>query len=850
MSIAKEIEKITGHPLHPAPERPHDRAGAVMPMSDKQAARVVTDEQGDIIGLNLGNLLLNDEQWAAIARKIKPEKLEALNLRRNQITRLEGAEDMTALRHLDLAHNRLESLPLPAETLSKLEYLQLRDNPVPPAEILEQGKEAVSNYLMQFAVLSKGAEEAALPLNEVRLVLCGNGGVGKTNLVEWLTTGATQGERNPTHGILYTAWKKAGEHAEQPPVDTVHVWDFGGQEYYHATHRLFFRENALYLLLWEENPEVYHRDESNPFENKHPLTFWLSNIHHLSNGNARALVVQNKMDVSETGEILLNQQSLAEAYPVIQGFMAVSVLNGMRTGWLRALVTEQLEAMLLANRRDWLKPYHEFRIEWEKTEKPWYQEVKTLTAAFIQYCEAQSYLKKFELVAKKTDTTPERIFRDGFHNYLVALDRAGVLQYYDHDPELKAYVFLKPDVMLNRIYQDILSEKARDNKGIIHQSDIDNAIENRKEAGILLRLMIHFKLLFKTEKEEKTCYVASQYLPPRLDKAFHLFLKFDRPRIQYRFDPFVYYGFKLELFAEYGDLAFEKSYFWREGIVIRKEIEKKDLRVMVEFDDEKKSLCLHQQEEASPNALTREVMAFIETKIPAPGHGEEMPESPGGKEKTGMPGRYRGRMTEGGRYLRAKESDDWVPFSLIQEAIRRKQSSFIVQDKVCYVHDFREFLSEEERRQMPMKKVFLSYSKTDEPMRQELHKHLMPLIRQGLIGTWHDRKLDPGEEWDKRIREELRQADLILFLISADFINTDYIMDVEVKIALERNSREEATVVPVVLRPCLWQGVQNFGKLNGLPAKGVAVGTWANADEAYLQITKSIEQWCLTGKWE
>jgi Deoxyribonuclease II/TIR domain/zinc-ribbon domain len=136
--------------------------------------------------------------------------------------------------------------------------------------------------------------------------------------------------------------------------------------------------------------------------------------------------------------------------------------------------------------------------------------------------------------------------------------------------------------------------------------------------------------------------------------------------------------------------------------------------------------------------------------------------------------------------------------------------------------------------------VFYSYSHKDEDLRNELEAHLAPLRRSGLIREWHDRKITAGQDWDKEISKYLESAELILFLISADFLNSSYIFDVEVKRALERQSTGQAAVVPVILRPVVWRIVPELGRLQALPEGARPVTEWPSADLAFVSVCEGI----------
>jgi len=137
--------------------------------------------------------------------------------------------------------------------------------------------------------------------------------------------------------------------------------------------------------------------------------------------------------------------------------------------------------------------------------------------------------------------------------------------------------------------------------------------------------------------------------------------------------------------------------------------------------------------------------------------------------------------------------------------------------------------------------VFLSYSHKDEDLCERLRTHLSLLQRLGHIDQWHDRRITAGAEWAGEIDEHLRSARVILLLISADFLASDYCYDIEAKLALDRHARGEAVVIPVILRPTDWTGAP-FAKLQALPRDGKAVTLWANQDEAFALISRGIRQ--------
>lgn len=137
--------------------------------------------------------------------------------------------------------------------------------------------------------------------------------------------------------------------------------------------------------------------------------------------------------------------------------------------------------------------------------------------------------------------------------------------------------------------------------------------------------------------------------------------------------------------------------------------------------------------------------------------------------------------------------------------------------------------------------VFVSYSHEDEKLKSELVKHLGPLERLHRIEAWHDRKIKPGDEWEKSIASNLETADIVLLLVSIDFISSKYCYDIELETAMERHANGQAVVIPIILRSCLWHHTP-FSKLQALPKDGKAVCTWADRDEALTAVAEGIRQ--------
>lgn len=136
--------------------------------------------------------------------------------------------------------------------------------------------------------------------------------------------------------------------------------------------------------------------------------------------------------------------------------------------------------------------------------------------------------------------------------------------------------------------------------------------------------------------------------------------------------------------------------------------------------------------------------------------------------------------------------------------------------------------------------LFFSYSHADSDLRDQLEKHLAMLKHQGRIDAWHDRKIVAGDALDSRISENLERAEIVLLLVSSDFLSSAYCYGIEMRRAMERNAEGSARVIPIILRPCDWKSAP-FGQILATPKDGKPVTRWADRDEAWLDVVEAIK---------
>ena len=136
--------------------------------------------------------------------------------------------------------------------------------------------------------------------------------------------------------------------------------------------------------------------------------------------------------------------------------------------------------------------------------------------------------------------------------------------------------------------------------------------------------------------------------------------------------------------------------------------------------------------------------------------------------------------------------------------------------------------------------IFISYAHKDEKFKEELIEHLAPLQRQELIETWNDREITPGEVWDEQIKAAIENAEIILLLISPSFMASNYINDIEIRKALDRNRRGEAKLVPIIIRPTDFYDFE-ISKFQALPTDALPISKWTDRDEAWLDVITKLK---------
>lgn len=195
--------------------------------------------------------------------------------------------------------------------------------------------------------------------------------------------------------------------------------------------------------------------------------------------------------------------------------------------------------------------------------------------------------------------------------------------------------------------------------------------------------------------------------------------------------------------------------------------------------------------------------------------------------------------------LREAQADAVKKLAFVRETIKNIPEAYIpftrLQEISFLEQRVREYQSESVRRRKPDTPVniFYSYTRSDTELLVELDGHLSDLKRETPLEIFWDRDLEAGSEWHPEINDELKNADVILLLVSPRFLASRYCRQVELPAALELHDCGLTNAVPVILYPCAWQET-GLGRLQAVPRGGNPVTEWADRNAAWLEATRAI----------
>jgi internalin A len=493
---------------------------------------------------SLTKLNLSHNQIVDIRVLEELESLTKLNLGYNSISDISALKNLKRLEQLDITSNQIKQLPFQLiERGLDIKWgdyyyfdaeekgICLKGNPleVPPIEILKQGTEATRNYF-------KEVENMKVRLLECKLLIVGNGEVGKTTLMKKLKDNnfiIEVGKEEITHGINIVPWDLQCYFEDgNSGIVKIHFWDFGGQDIYHATHQFFLTKRSLYLFVWDARKD----EETRIFD------YWF-NIIKLLSDNSPVICVMNKSDLRIKH---IDEASFIEKFKNIANFLQVSCVTGDGIQELTGQIRTSLSSM--AHLRD-------------KLPKVWMDIRDHLKKEGKNYISLETYFD----ICKIYGLNEERAeFLSGY------LHDLGVILHYRHDKLLENTVILNPEWTTEAVYTLLDTRKIQENKGRFKFQYLkkywDLTKFPREKHAQLVRLMEKFELCFPIIGTE--IHIVPELLPakrPGID--FGKYEKAGNLHFQYHYE-FMPEGIITRFISRMYYLI-KEDHFWKNGVELR-----------------------------------------------------------------------------------------------------------------------------------------------------------------------------------------------------------------------------------------------------------------------------------------
>ncbi|NCR77025.1 MAG: GTP-binding protein [Microcystis aeruginosa K13-06] len=483
--------------------------------------------------------------------------LQYLYLSNNQIREIpEALTHLTFLQYLYLINNQIREIPEALAHLVNLKILVLGNNPITnvPPEIIRQGwGEEIWDDGNPQAIFSYLKNKATRPLNELKVLLVGEGDVGKTSLLKRLLHDTFNSEEPKTPGINLEKWQ-----LPQKPDIRLNLWDFGGQKVMQTTHQFFLTKRSLYLLVLDNRKN----------EQQNRLEYWLKLIETYG-GNSPVIIVGNCADENPPQ---VKIRTLQKKYPQITKLIATSCKTGAGIEQLVQEIASQIDAI----------PHIK-----DPFPNSWF-EIKTQLEAMQKSYDFISYEKYQEMcqTAEIKEASDQKSLVQFLHDL-------GIVLNYQDDPRLNETNVLNPEWLTSGVYDilnnhDLMVQK----KGILSLPDLPNILkqpqrypENKRR--FLMDLMGKFELCFPLDGDSPARYLITDLLPidePDVDSYENAPLHF-----QYRYD--ILPGRIISSFIVRNHQMIYKTMRWRSGVVLTMDLNK----ALVRADEEDNYISIKAQ---------------------------------------------------------------------------------------------------------------------------------------------------------------------------------------------------------------------------------------------------------------
>jgi len=413
-------------------------------------------------------LLLGDTSWAV--RNIEDIENKSLELSPSDRQRIQHNQietipkeigELKKLEHLDLGGNRIRILPPEIKQLQSLGWIDLKENRllIPPEIIRFNDPVIIFNYYFE------KVNTESRPLHESKLLVVGQGSVGKTSLVKRLLGNQFNPNENKTEGIHINNWSVIVNRE----TFSQNIWDFGGQEIMHATHQFFLTKRSLYLLVLD----------SRLTQEENRVEYWLKIIQSFG-GDSPVIIVGNKTDQHPLD---IDRRGLMNKYSNIKEIVEVSCVTGEGVRNLQATIAR--EVAHLSHIHDRLP------LRWFNVKK----RLEKMEQDYIPYADYISLCQEEKIIDELSQQTLIGFLHD-----------LGIVINFRDDPRLEDTNILNPQWVTNGVYKMLNAHALFQNQGkltIDMLNDILNIPEYpRNKHLFIVDMMRKFELCYDIEPSQ------------------------------------------------------------------------------------------------------------------------------------------------------------------------------------------------------------------------------------------------------------------------------------------------------------------------------------------------------------
>ena len=812
---------------------------------------------------NLILLSLDLNQISKIENLDKLTKLLQLNLTENQIYKIENIDKLIKLRYLKIDRNKIENFSeISSEFITQIKRqhlgVKINDNPF-------IGKDGISNddysdgYIANHSVqlitdykyLNSEKIKVKIPS---KIVLYGNSNVGKSFLSYYLKTNTIPVRKESTEILKIDHWKEGD-------IDA-YIYDFGGQDFYHATYQMFFTIDTIYSILWDDGTNHNKRNDAKTEERpdayyNYNVAYWLANVNYhfkhikdnkldkkqdkveYNSEHIHINLIKNKIDLPN---IISSHSHVMEAlrdYPVDQSYeLMLDLTDESNYIRKRTFFREELMSQISKYQNSITMNSHRAKaidvilnIRKKKGHK----------SIFIE----DLWKQTFEDQHKDEDLTDLKSVLRTLHN-------RGLILWYGKN-QLEEKVWLRPDKVIEHIHSVLMSMGIGKFKGSIPKAEFEKKFADLKE--LMLIQNISFFDAFSAN------YVIPQFLSEQSNNDILFELAQDGLEILFavQFNDFMPHGLFNRLACFFGGLPDQKYYvknkmiFTLNSVKVWLEIDPLHMRVIFKAGNTKSKEAAELQMYLFRSLVAAywgyNPMVFKLYRFYFP-KGHNIP-----------------RNIENNKVVEAVildgsgnklQHEDWastqeeknliVQFKLnvnsknIMEVYNNIELNFPSGMKVSldniYFADYKELVTVFENHKdhnnyvllhnqiykdnsrkmyaapfnpfmnkpLPVpKKLFISYSSKNSDFMKRFTLHLESLRTEGLISYWTDRMIDTGAAWDEKIQMELDQADRVIYLLCPYFLITPYIMEKELSKGFKKEEVKPGSIQFIHLQHCNWK---------------------------------------------